>query len=136
MSKEKALIAFVLPFFAGFLCGVITFCTVSTKSEPPRPPRLAGQNVPDKLFNIDFAKRYNLLLRSSDAPNNRYENVQLLGFTGRIETGGFKGGYFDHWLVLQLAWIPTDADVSNKILSKVIILGHPAWEEVSQLQNL
>jgi hypothetical protein len=35
-----------------------------------------------------------------------------------------------------LAWIPTEADVSNKILSKVIILGHPAWEEVSQLQNL
>ena len=35
-----------------------------------------------------------------------------------------------------LAWIPTGADVSNKILSKVIILGHPAWEEVSQLQNL
>jgi hypothetical protein len=36
----------------------------------------------------------------------------------------------------KLAWIPTEADVSNKILSKVIILGHPAWEEVSQLQNL
>jgi hypothetical protein len=36
----------------------------------------------------------------------------------------------------RLAWIPTEADVSNKILSKVIILGHPAWEEVSQLQNL
>jgi hypothetical protein len=42
----------------------------------------------------------------------------------------------DAALDLLLAWIPTEADVSNKILSKVIILGHPAWEEVSQLQNL
>jgi TRAP-type uncharacterized transport system fused permease subunit len=40
------------------------------------------------------------------------------------------------WKNRGLAWIPTEADVSNKILSKVIILGHPAWEEVSQLQNL
>jgi hypothetical protein len=103
MSKHKALIAFVFPFFVGVLCGLITFCAISNEKRPPRPPQLAGQNVPDKFFNIDFTKRYNLWVRSYDAPSYHYENVQLLGFTGKIEAGGFKGGFFDHWLVLQLA---------------------------------
>lgn len=111
MSKHRALIAFIFPFFVGFLCGLITFCTISKGKGSPHLPQLAGQNVPDKFFNIDFTKRYNLLVQSYDGPSYRYENIQLLGFTGKIEAGGFKGGYFDHWLVLQyadghLAYIP------------------------------
>jgi len=40
------------------------------------------------------------------------------------------------FLVPGLAWIPTEADSSNRILSKVIKVAHSASENVSYLLNL
>ena len=36
----------------------------------------------------------------------------------------------------KLAWIPTEADSSNRILSKVIKVAHSALENVGYLLNL
>lgn len=100
----------------------------------PRPPELAGQQVPNSVFDIRFDKRYDLFCSFFSEEPTIYHGCKFLGFTGRGEESnpsGRSGGgmfsspsgsgsyyydsrHFDHWLVIELkdgrrAYIPPES---------------------------
>jgi hypothetical protein len=71
-------------------------------------PRVAGQAVPNEQFSIDFGRRYNVVVATYGSQSRTYENVKILGYTGKQSAeSGVKlpsgGGYFEKWLVAELA---------------------------------
>ena len=94
--------------FLGAIIGLIGFGILRSVlfSRPERPPTIAGQEVPKENYIIDFSRRYNLIL--SDYKGNRtYENVKILGYTGKTvrESSGSLSSSYDHfgrWLAVEL----------------------------------
>ena len=75
-------------------------------SHPERAPTIAGQEVPKENYIIDFSRRYNLIL-SDHKGDKTYENVKILGYTGktvRESSGSLSSGYdhFGRWLAVEL----------------------------------
>ena len=119
---------------AGLLFLALIINGVASQSTPkaPRPPELGGQQVPDKVYEIQFDQHYDLFCSFYPEEPTIYRNCKILGFTGGRTTpsrasgsggiSGFSGSgsasyyteYFDHWLVLEmadgrLAYIPPHA---------------------------
>jgi hypothetical protein len=67
----------------------------------PTPPRIAGHKVPAEQYDIDFSKRYDLIL-DSDHGRRTYSNCLIKGFTYEKREGSRGYSYFDTWLVLEL----------------------------------
>jgi hypothetical protein len=96
-------------FIIGFIVGgaiCISFASfieiaLHVIGEPP-PPRIAGQQVPAQTYQIDFSKRYNLILESQRDSAN-YANCLIKGFTNKKHLSPRGYGYFDRWLVVELA---------------------------------
>ncbi len=117
---------------AGLLLVALLVYAVVPKPKPevPRPPELAGQQVPNSVFEIRFEKRYDLFCSFFPEEPTIYHGCKFLGFTGRGEesnrsarSGGVFSGssgsgsyypeseFFEHWLVIELkdgrrAYIP------------------------------
>ncbi len=74
-----------------------------------RAPAVAGQQVPQTYFQVDFSKRYNIGISGTYERSARsYENAKILGYTGpkrSEDVGGMssKYAYFDDWLVIELS---------------------------------
>ncbi len=71
-------------------------------------PQIAGQDVPQENFMIDFTKRYDVICSDHNKEKMIYSNVKILGYAGEHvkESGGFiSKGYnrFNRWLVLETA---------------------------------
>jgi hypothetical protein len=127
-----------------FLCGSIlagllfvALCIYVVISQPthsePRPPELGGQQVPAKVYEIQFDQKYDVFCSFFREEPTIYRGCKILGFTGRGEeaaragrgsgsggfvfssaSGSYSSQYFDHWLVLELAdrrlaYIPPNA---------------------------
>jgi len=96
----------------------------SSAPAAPRPPELAGQQVPNAVHEIRFDRTYDLYCTFFRDEPTTYRGCKILGFTGRggqksvqasaPEFVGFSnpsgsgsaygsGRYFEQWLVLELA---------------------------------
>jgi hypothetical protein len=99
-------------FVAGVVVGgVISFYSflflkIFFARSKPSPPKIAGIKVPSQTYEIDFSKRYNLILdsRGGSSPYT-YNNCLIKGFTkGKDESGSSsRYGYFDTWLAVELS---------------------------------
>ena len=73
----------------------------------PQAPAVAGQRVPDQRFQLDFSKRYNLVVDSNQGLRTAYEGARILGFTWpaseSAQSGGSKYNFFDQWLAIELS---------------------------------
>ena len=97
-----------------FLGAALLFCAfVALRSCGLRhqTPSIGGQNVPQKTFQIDFNRRYNVICSGYQARKDAvtYENVSILGFVGSADPSrntrglsSYSYGYFNYWLVLEL----------------------------------
>lgn len=111
---------------AGFLFLALLIYAVASPTPPtaPRPPELGGQQVPAKVYEIQFDQKYDLFCSFYQEELTTYRSCKILGFTGHGEESArpgrasgasgfaFSSGsgsasyytqYFDHWLVLELA---------------------------------
>ena len=92
----------------GALIGAIglVILQATLSSRPERAPTIAGQEVPKENYIIDFSRRYNLIL-SGYKGERTYENVKILGYTGKTvrESSGSLSSSYDHfgrWLAVEL----------------------------------
>jgi hypothetical protein len=86
----------VICFYAYLFLGVL-FSSVESS-----PPKIAGMTVPQKTYEIDFSKRYNIILRNS--ATYTYTNCLIKGCTHSGKESSSRGGYyFDTWLVVELS---------------------------------
>lgn len=110
MNIDKSLQTFIGGGIVGFFFAIfiviffeifIGFFTPS-RPERPSPPKIAGHKVPAKKYEVDFSKRYDLIL-NSDSGRQRYDNCLIKGFTYE-KKGASRGGYsyFETWLVIEL----------------------------------
>ena len=94
------------------MLGSMLVCGYARRSGHERRPTIAGQQVPEGRFRLDFSKRYDLILGQRFEEGTRtMEGVRILGFTsprgpGTQAEGGGNGtssyDYFDHWIVGDL----------------------------------
>lgn len=102
--------------------------------EAPRPPELGGQKVPEKVFDIQFDRPYDLFCSFYGPEPMVFRNCTIVGFSGRGEDSARSGRtsgigvfsspsgsssysyqrHFEHWLVLRradgrLVYIPPEA---------------------------
>ena len=111
---------------------VCAFATMGCAPKEVNPPSIAGQSVPDKRFQLDFSKRYDILIsfsysgsfsNSDESFTQWLRSCKILGFTGEAPeeilsaNAGFlslqassnhlyaKGGgrFFSGWLGLEYA---------------------------------
>lgn len=105
MRIGKSFWIFVIGCIVGGAIGVsfAAFIEIALHAikEPP-PPRIAGQQVPAQTYQIDFSKRYNLILESQ-RDSAKYTNCLIKGFTTKKNVSMRGYGYFDRWLVVELA---------------------------------
>jgi hypothetical protein len=119
---------------AGLLLVLLIYAVISQPTPAgPRPPELGGQQVPSKVFEIQFDQKYDVFCSFFREEPTTYRGCKILGFTGRGEesarpglgsgsggfafssgSGSYTTQYFDHWLVLELAdgrlaYIPPNA---------------------------
>ena len=103
----------ILGVVVGALGSVVLFGIVRGRSNDERRPVIAGQQVPERRFRLDFSKRYDLIVgqRFHEEVTRTIEGVRILGFTSlredEAETKGVKDAqtsndYFDHWIVGEL----------------------------------
>ncbi len=98
---KRAAVAFYL--FAGIL-----FLLPSCAQQEPYHPQVAGQNIPDKCFTIDFNKRYNITCSTYRENFYTFKNCKILGYT-EGETSEPKAGFskisshFSGWIVVEFA---------------------------------
>jgi hypothetical protein len=92
----------------GVCVGCVVFAMFAALSlhRPERAPAVAGQEVPRENYTIDFSRRYNLVLSGYKAERT-YENVKILGYTGKMvreSSGSLSSGYdqFNRWLAIEL----------------------------------
>lgn len=83
--------------------GVLRGCVFSG---PEKMPTLAGRELPNANYVIDFAGRYNVICNDYKGAHT-YENVKILGYTGkavRESSGSLSSGYgfAERWLVVEL----------------------------------
>jgi len=89
-----------------FLFTCILFLLPSCMQQEPFRPQVAGQNIPDKCFTIDFNKRYNITYSGDRETLYTLKNCKILGYTGG-ETYEPKGGFskvsshFNEWIVVE-----------------------------------
>jgi hypothetical protein len=101
----------------------------------PAPPKLGGQPVPAKRYDIQFDQKYDLHCSFYGGDQTTYGNCRILGFVGAreesakarqnadssglafssfISSASYYTEYFDRWIVLELtdsrlAYIPPSA---------------------------
>lgn len=120
-----------------FLLTALFFASASRRAPATsRPPELAGQQVPARVYEIRFDQKCDLYCAFFRDEPTVYRNCKVLGFTGREEgstraergspssgfafsSGSWSGSYsgrryFDHWLVVELsdgrlAYVPPTA---------------------------
>ena len=102
---------------------VFAAVTVGCTSREVRPPSIAGQSAPDEAFQLDFSKRYDILVSfsysnfaySEKSPTTWLRSCKILGFTGKTSeqnsswnensgvayAGSGRGSFFNSWLVLE-----------------------------------
>jgi hypothetical protein len=94
-------------FIAGLIVGgTIAFWSLLglqffIKEATPSAPRIAGIKVPEKTYEIDFSKRYNLTLDLRSGPNT-YSDCLIKGFTKSQPESFSRYEYFNAWLVVEL----------------------------------
>jgi hypothetical protein len=136
MSRRSALILSG-GILTGLFIGVVFMSAIAsqTRQAAPPPPKLGGQQVPAKRYQIQFEQKYDLYCSFYGGDQTTYRNCRILGFIGPVEDSakarqdaGSSGlglssvisspsyytEYFDRWLVLELedgrlAYIPPTA---------------------------
>ncbi len=108
MNRQS--VAHVILGVAIGMVGSMLVCGYVRRSGHERRPIIAGQQVPERRFRLDFSKRYDLILGQRFEEGTRtIEDVRILGFTSPRGPGTQAGGtgdssydYFDHWIVGDL----------------------------------
>ena len=100
-------------FLVGLISGGwLAFCLVALSKiggcGADRPPTIAGQAVPEQRYQVDFSKRYDLIVDSYRS-ERVIENCLIKGLTEKADSdssGGLsrisKYRCFDEWLVVEL----------------------------------
>jgi hypothetical protein len=104
----------------------VSLINSTTRVPRPDPPVVAGQAVPNAMYEIRFDKRHDVFCVIFNGETTVFRGCKILGFTGREEeavaatSGSGYGSYgsfrkfFDHWLVLERAdgrrtYVPSSA---------------------------
>jgi hypothetical protein len=101
--KARGLGFFVLGGFVAFVLAVYLYLSSASRGE--RQPVVAGQQVPQTVHTIDFAKRYDLVIRGYGGEGFVYRNCRIVGFTGGRQEASGSDSYqgWNRWIVLELA---------------------------------
>ncbi len=106
MKLGRGFVFFVLGGFAGAFAIVVMIVAfqifIVSHSEEPSPPKFAGQEVPSEVYDVDFSKRYDLMLDSYGNDQHIYSNCLIKGFTYKKNEGSRRYSYFEKWLVVEL----------------------------------
>ncbi len=72
-------------FLAVLILGLLFYSLVPRETSPatPRPPELAGQQVPAKVHEIPFDQKYDLFCSFYREEPTTFRDCKILGFTGR-----------------------------------------------------
>ena len=99
----------IIGIFVAIVAGLVGFAILRAVlfSGLERAPTIAGQEVPKENYTIDFSRRYNLIISGYNKVDRTYENVKILGYTGKIvrESSGSLSSSYDHfgrWLAVEL----------------------------------
>jgi hypothetical protein len=96
----------VIGAIIGFYCFIFLYVFFASGKPKPSPPKIAGVKVPSETYEIDFSKRYNLILDSRyGSATYTYNDCLIKGFTrGKTESeSSSRYEYFDTWLAVELS---------------------------------
>jgi hypothetical protein len=103
MKIKKGVWIFIVGLVVGGSIGFYCFLCIEffLKEAKPSAPRIAGIKVPEKMYEIDFSKRYNLTLDLRSGLNT-YSDCLIKGFTKSKTESFSRYEYFNAWLVVEL----------------------------------